>query len=71
MLAEAGTMVIIHSETSPVPTWAERPLSQGRSHFSKSNIKKARLKFANAHRDKDANFFRQFELFGYNDHCYI
>ena len=27
-VAEAGKSVIIHSETSPVPTWTERPLSE-------------------------------------------
>ena len=51
---------------------ARKPLLQNRH-------KKARLRIANAHRDKDRTFWRnvlwsdetKIELFGHNDHCYV
>ena len=52
---------------------------QGRSHCSKTAIKKARLRFATAHGDKDHTFWRNFlwsdetklGLFCHNDHRYV
>jgi hypothetical protein len=50
----------------------KKPLLQNRH-------KKARLRFATAHGDKDCNFWRnvlwsdetKIEPFGHNDHCYV
>jgi hypothetical protein len=58
-------------------TW--KAAQQGRSHYSKTTTKKARLWFATAHGDKDRTFWRnvfwsdetKIELFGHNDHCYV
>ena len=52
---------------------------QGRSHCSKTAIKKARLHFATAHGDRDCPFWRnvlcsdetKIELFGHIDHRYV
>jgi hypothetical protein len=52
---------------------------QGRSHCSKIRRKKARLRFATAHGDKDCTFWRnvlwsdeiEIELFVHNDHSYV
>ena len=40
MLAEAGERVIIYSETSPVPTTTERPLSQKEAITPKVTLKR-------------------------------
>uniref|UniRef100_A0AAZ3RCA0 Transposase n=1 Tax=Oncorhynchus tshawytscha TaxID=74940 RepID=A0AAZ3RCA0_ONCTS len=63
---------------SPVTTTGKAS-QQGRSHCSKTAIKKARLRFATAHGDKDRTFWRnvlwsdetKIELFGHNDHRYV
>ena len=58
-------------------TW--KAAQQGRSHCSRTAIKKARLRFKTAHGDKDRTFWRtvlwsdetKLELFGHNDHLYV
>lgn len=47
--------VIIYSESSSVSTWANRPLSQENTLFQKKH-RKARLQFADAHKNKDLIF---------------
>lgn len=43
---------------SPELTWAERPLTNKEAITTKAKKKKeTRLQFANAHRDKDLNFW--------------
>lgn len=73
MLAEAGTMVIIQSETSPVKTWAERP--QEEAITLKATLK-SQFEVCKCSQGQGPYFFLQFdktiiELFDYNDNCYI
>ena len=80
ILEETGTIVSISTVKRVLYidiTW--KVAQQGRSHCSKTDIKKARLRFATAHEDKDRTFWRNFlwseetkmELFGHNDHHYV
>ena len=70
MLEETGTKVSI----STVKRVLYRHNLKG---CSKTAIKKARLRFATAHGDKDLTFWRnvlwsdETKLFGHNDHCYV
>lgn len=65
--------------SSLVPSLGGRPLSQEEAITPKETWKKARLQFANAHKEKDLNLWRhvlssdqtEMELFGHNDHLYI
>ncbi|MEQ2257048.1 hypothetical protein ILYODFUR_030446 [Ilyodon furcidens] len=51
-------LIIIHREMNPVPTWAERPLSDEKASTLKATYK-AILQFAaNTHRDKGHSFQR-------------
>ena len=67
----------IHSKTSPITTYPERPLSKEEATLQNRH-KKARLRFATAHGDKDRTFWRnlfwsdetKIELFRHNDHSY-
>ena len=79
MLEETGTKVSIHT----VKRVLYRHNLKGRSARQKSLLqnrhKKARLRFATAHENKDHTFWRnvlwsdetKIELFGHNDHCYV
>ena len=79
MLEETGTKVSI----STVKRVLYRHNLKGRSARKKPLLqnrhKKARLRFATAHGDKDRTFWRnvlwsdetKIELFGHNDHCYV
>ena len=49
--------IYIHSKTSPIIDITWKASQQGRSHCSKTAIKKARLRFATAHGDKDRTFW--------------
>ena len=71
--------IYIHSKNESYIDITWKPTQQGRSHCSKTIIKKARLRFATTHGDKDGTFWRNVfwsdetktELFGHNDHCYV
>ena len=79
MLGETGTKISI----STVKQVLYRHNLKGRSAIKKPLLqnrhKKARLRFATAHGDKDCTFWRNFlgsdetkiELFGHNDHRYV
>ena len=75
--------VLYCEKCKSIPEQQQRTLwkaaQQGRSHCSKTAIKKSRLRFATAHGDKDCTFWRnvlwsdetKIELFGHNDHYYV
>ena len=80
MLDESGTKVSMSTvKKSPNIDITWKAAQQGRSHCSKTSIKKSRLRFATAHGDKDCTFWRnvlwsdeiKIERFGHNDHCYV
>ncbi|CDQ75131.1 unnamed protein product [Oncorhynchus mykiss] len=76
MLEEIGTKVPISTVLYRQP---ERPLSKDEATAPKPPLKKARLRFATAHGDKDRTFWRnvlwsdetKIERFGHNDHHYV
>ena len=77
MLEETGTKVAISSVNESYIDITWKVAQQGRSHCSKTAFKKARLRFATAHGDKDHTFWRNVlwsdktELFGHNDDRYV
>ncbi|CDR18332.1 unnamed protein product [Oncorhynchus mykiss] len=79
MLEETGTKISISTVKRVLYLHNLKGPQQGRSHCSKTAIKKARLRFATAHGDKDCTFWKNVlwsdetktELFGHNDHCYV
>ncbi|CDQ76318.1 unnamed protein product [Oncorhynchus mykiss] len=79
MLEETGTKVSISTVKRVLYRQSERPLSKEEATAPKPPLKKARLRFATAHGDKDHTFWRnvlwsdetKIELFGHNDNRYV
>ena len=77
MLAEAGKSVSLSKVKRVLYRHGLKDHSAKKRPLLQKKHKKARLQFANAHRDKDLNFGRhvlwsdqtKIELFGHNDHC--
>ena len=79
MLAEAGKSVSLSTVKRVLYRHGLKGHSARKKPLLQKKKKKARLQFANAHRDKDLNFWRHFlwsdetkiELFGHNGHRYV
>lgn len=79
MLAEAGKSVSLSTVKRVLYRHGLKGHSPRKKPLLQKKHKKARLQFANAHRDKDLNFWRhvlwsdetKIELFGHNDNRYI
>ena len=79
MLAEAGKSVSLSTVKRVLYRHGLKGHSARKKPLLQKKHKKAKLQFANAHRDKDLNFWRhvlwsdetKIELFGHNDHRYV
>ncbi|KAI4895016.1 hypothetical protein NFI96_005879 [Prochilodus magdalenae] len=79
MMAEAGKSVSLSTVKQVLYRHGLKGHSARKKPLLQTKHKKARLMFANAHREKDLNFWRhvlwsdetKIELFGHNDHRYV
>ncbi|KAI4873356.1 hypothetical protein NFI96_015959, partial [Prochilodus magdalenae] len=79
MMAEAGKSVSLSTVKRVLYRHGLKGHSARKKPLLQTKHKKARLMFANAHREKDLNFWRhvlwsdetKIDLFGHNDHRYI
>uniref|UniRef100_A0A8C7FSQ9 Transposase Tc1-like domain-containing protein n=1 Tax=Oncorhynchus kisutch TaxID=8019 RepID=A0A8C7FSQ9_ONCKI len=79
MLEETGTKVSISTVNRVLYRHILKGLSARKKPLLQIRHKKARLRLATAHGDKDRTFWRNvlwsdetnIELFGHNDHCYV
>jgi hypothetical protein len=79
MLEETGTKVSISTVKWVLYRYNLKDCSARKKPLLHNHHKKARLRFANAHGDKDRTFWRnvlwsdekKIELFGHNDHRYV
>uniref|UniRef100_A0AAZ3SID9 Transposase Tc1-like domain-containing protein n=1 Tax=Oncorhynchus tshawytscha TaxID=74940 RepID=A0AAZ3SID9_ONCTS len=79
MLEETGTEVSISTVKRAQYRHNLKGHSARKKPLLQNSHKKARLRFATAHGDKDRTFWRnvlwsdetKIELFGHNDHCYV